>query len=295
MAGDRVAGPAFDLAQGALELVVGERLDLAAVVADEMVVVLAVRVDRLEAGGAGADVDPLHEAVARQLLERAVDARDADAATFARGAGRRSPARSGSSPGGRAARSPPAARRRLGGPCVRSAAIVVSAQRVVSVVTSQNDSGSRLRLVAGMSIVSTCLGSHSLAVLAALVLVSSGCGRSSAGSVQRSDGGAARSSRPRTSGAASPHSSAASKAARDEHDHQPGDRPARLRADRCRRAHDRRRRMVIVNGIGYDPWAQKLLASNPVPAGSSSTSATWSGSRRAATRTAGTRRPTSRG
>ena len=78
MAGDRVAGLAFDLSQGPLELVVGERLDLAAVLADEMVVVLAVGVDRLEARDAGADVDPLHEAFACQLLEGPVDARDAD-------------------------------------------------------------------------------------------------------------------------------------------------------------------------------------------------------------------------
>ena len=39
MAGDRVAGLPFDLVQHGLELVVGERLDLAAALADEMVVV----------------------------------------------------------------------------------------------------------------------------------------------------------------------------------------------------------------------------------------------------------------
>ena len=76
----------------------------------------------------------------------------------------------------------------------------------------------------------------------------------------------------------------------------PDDRPARLRADRRRRA--RRwpaRRLVIVNGIGYDPWASKLLAANPVRrARRARRSATWSGSSRAATRTAGTPRPTSR-
>src|SRR5262249_19543986 len=68
VAGDRVARPALDLAQGALELIVGERLDLAAVVADEVVMVLAPGVDRLEAGRPGADVDPLYEAVLAQLL-----------------------------------------------------------------------------------------------------------------------------------------------------------------------------------------------------------------------------------
>ena len=81
MTDHRVAGSPFDLVQGALEFVVGERLHLAAVVADEVMVVLATCVDRLKARGAGADVDPLHEAVPRQLLECAVDARGADATT----------------------------------------------------------------------------------------------------------------------------------------------------------------------------------------------------------------------
>ena len=51
----------------------------------------------------------------------------------------------------------------------------------------------------------------------------------------------------------------------DQHHHQPGHRPARLRADRRRRPHGRRRRSSsIVNGIGYDPGPRKLLAANPV-------------------------------
>ena len=82
MTDHRVAGSPFDLVQRALELVVGERLHFAAVVADEVMVVLAARVDRLEARGAGADVDPLHVAVPRQLLECAVDARGADTTTL---------------------------------------------------------------------------------------------------------------------------------------------------------------------------------------------------------------------
>ena len=82
MAGNGVASPAFDLAQGPLELVVCERLDLAAVVADQVVVVFAPGVDRLEARSAGADVDALDEAVLAQLLENTVDARDPDAAAF---------------------------------------------------------------------------------------------------------------------------------------------------------------------------------------------------------------------
>jgi hypothetical protein len=47
--GDRIAGAALDLVQHPLQLVVGERLDLAAVVADEVVMVLAAWMDRLEA------------------------------------------------------------------------------------------------------------------------------------------------------------------------------------------------------------------------------------------------------
>jgi hypothetical protein len=82
VAGDGVARPAFDLPEGAFQLIVGERLHLAAVVADEVVVVLAARVDRLEACGAGADVDALDEAVLAQLLENAVNAGDPDAAAF---------------------------------------------------------------------------------------------------------------------------------------------------------------------------------------------------------------------
>jgi hypothetical protein len=47
--GDRVPGSALDVVQGSLELLVGERLDLAAPVADQVVVMLAAGVDRLEA------------------------------------------------------------------------------------------------------------------------------------------------------------------------------------------------------------------------------------------------------
>ena len=65
--------------QSALELVVGESFDLAAVVADEVVMVLAVRVEGLEAGRARPDVDALNEPILAQLLEHAVDARDPDA------------------------------------------------------------------------------------------------------------------------------------------------------------------------------------------------------------------------
>ena len=79
MAGDRVAGAALDLEKRAFELVVGEGFDLSAVVADEVVmVVLASRIDRLEASRPGTDVDALDIAVLAELLENAVDARDPD-------------------------------------------------------------------------------------------------------------------------------------------------------------------------------------------------------------------------
>ena len=79
MAGDRVTGSPFDLPKCSLELVVGEGLDLAAVVADEVVVMLSAGVHRLEARGASADVDALDESILAQLLEDAVDAGNSDA------------------------------------------------------------------------------------------------------------------------------------------------------------------------------------------------------------------------
>ena len=82
MAGNGVPRAAFDLVERPLELVVGERLDLAAVVADEVMVVLPTRVDRLEARRAGADVDALDEAVLRELFERPIDTCRPDAAAF---------------------------------------------------------------------------------------------------------------------------------------------------------------------------------------------------------------------
>ena len=66
--------------EGALELRVGERVDLAAAAADEMVVVLPVLARGLEAGDPVAEVDPRHQAASGEELEDAVDARDADPA-----------------------------------------------------------------------------------------------------------------------------------------------------------------------------------------------------------------------
>src|SRR5947208_3514975 len=59
---------------------VDERLDLAARVAHDVVMVLAARVSGLVARGAGAEVDLLDEALVDEQVERAVDARDPDAA-----------------------------------------------------------------------------------------------------------------------------------------------------------------------------------------------------------------------
>ena len=79
MPGDVEAEAACDVLERPLERVVGERLDLAAVVADEVVVMIASGVRGLVAGDAVADVDPLDEAEVGEAVEHAVDARDPDA------------------------------------------------------------------------------------------------------------------------------------------------------------------------------------------------------------------------
>ena len=56
-----ISAPARDAAECLLESTVLERLHLAAVTADEVVVMVAAGVDPLEAGDAVAEVDPLHE------------------------------------------------------------------------------------------------------------------------------------------------------------------------------------------------------------------------------------------
>lgn len=61
-----------------LEGEIVEGLDLPARIADEVVVVRAVRVRRLEPGDAVAEVDPMDESEVGELLEDPVDARDAD-------------------------------------------------------------------------------------------------------------------------------------------------------------------------------------------------------------------------
>ena len=61
-----------------LERGVFERLDLPAVVTDEMVMMVAARVGRLEARDSVSEVDSLDESEVGHAVERAVDARDPD-------------------------------------------------------------------------------------------------------------------------------------------------------------------------------------------------------------------------
>lgn len=62
-------------AECSLEPFVSESLDLAAVVADEMVMVLTTGLGRLEAHEAVADIDALDISLFREKVERAVDSR----------------------------------------------------------------------------------------------------------------------------------------------------------------------------------------------------------------------------
>jgi len=80
--GDLVPAAARDPLERLLEGVVLERLDLAAVPADEVVMMVAARVDPFEAGDPVAEVDPLHEPEPVETFERAVDACDSDPRSF---------------------------------------------------------------------------------------------------------------------------------------------------------------------------------------------------------------------
>jgi hypothetical protein len=64
-----------------LQSPVGERLDLAAALTDEMVVVVAARRHRLVAGRVR-ELEPLDELEARELVESTVDAGEADLAVL---------------------------------------------------------------------------------------------------------------------------------------------------------------------------------------------------------------------
>jgi hypothetical protein len=77
---DLVARRGSDSVERALEPAVGERLDPAAVVADEMVMMLSRWQHRLKASGIW-EVEALDEAETNELVEGAVDARNPDPPT----------------------------------------------------------------------------------------------------------------------------------------------------------------------------------------------------------------------
>lgn len=79
MGRDRISAAARDALDRRLERRILEGLDLPAVVAYEVVVMVAADVGRLEPGHAVPQVDPLDEPELVEPLERAVHARDADA------------------------------------------------------------------------------------------------------------------------------------------------------------------------------------------------------------------------
>jgi len=66
-----------------LEPGIGERLDVPAVVADQVMVVLAAHMGGFEAGDTVTELDTLDEVELDELLEGAIDARYPDAATLA--------------------------------------------------------------------------------------------------------------------------------------------------------------------------------------------------------------------
>ena len=72
------AGAFLDLVDRTLEPLVRERLDLPAIVADEVVMMLAARLPCFETRAARAGVDPLDELVLDEQVEHAIDARHAD-------------------------------------------------------------------------------------------------------------------------------------------------------------------------------------------------------------------------
>lgn len=80
---DVVAAAARDALERVLEPGIGERLDLAALAAHEVMVVVAARVGPLEAGSSVAEVDPLDEREPAQRFEGSIHARHADASAAA--------------------------------------------------------------------------------------------------------------------------------------------------------------------------------------------------------------------
>ncbi len=78
MCGDFVPATAGDSLECSLERRVLERLHLAAVAANEVVVMIAARIDALETRHAVAEVHPLDEPELVEPFEGAINARDAD-------------------------------------------------------------------------------------------------------------------------------------------------------------------------------------------------------------------------
>src|SRR5438128_2120550 len=81
VSGNCVAARSFDAPQSPLEPCVREGLHLAAVLADEVMVVI-FPVQRLVTGGARAELDALHEAALGEDVEHAIDACDPDLAAL---------------------------------------------------------------------------------------------------------------------------------------------------------------------------------------------------------------------
>jgi hypothetical protein len=75
---DGVAAALLDITEHALEPLVGERLDAAAVVADDVMVVLDRVAHRLEPRHAVSEVDALGQPLLRELVENAVHAGEPD-------------------------------------------------------------------------------------------------------------------------------------------------------------------------------------------------------------------------
>jgi len=82
MRGHRVPAPVSDALDRRLEARVLERLDLAAVVAHEVMVVVASRMSRLEACDPVPEIDPLHETEFVHAFEGPVHTRDPHAFTL---------------------------------------------------------------------------------------------------------------------------------------------------------------------------------------------------------------------
>ena len=82
MGSHAVVEPARDLLERLLEGGIGERLDPAAVVADEVMVMFSARMGGLEAGDSVTELDTLDEVELDELVEGAVDACDPDPATL---------------------------------------------------------------------------------------------------------------------------------------------------------------------------------------------------------------------